>query len=80
MGRYVFQTASTAIKFAIERVDEKGGKKAILKPEKYNSHMVPESGEIMIADIGTCKYMLPPENVYFTKRTKSLIFSIGAFS
>ena len=29
-----------------------------MKLEKYNSHMVPENGEILVAEPGTCEHLL----------------------
>ncbi|XP_030846868.1 SEC14-like protein 2 [Strongylocentrotus purpuratus] len=52
--RYEFQTDCNDIKFGFHLVDSKGKKTAILKLEKYNSHMVPENGEVLITKPGKC--------------------------
>ena len=54
--RYEFKTDCNDIKFGFEHVDAQGRRKAISKLEKYNSHMVPENGEIMITEPGTCEF------------------------
>ena len=53
--RYEFQTNSADIKFGFDLVD---GKKRtpVIKLEKYNSHMVPENGEVALPEPGTCEY------------------------
>eukprot|EP00057_Strongylocentrotus_purpuratus_P021732 XP_011676206.1 PREDICTED: SEC14-like protein 3 [Strongylocentrotus purpuratus] len=66
--RYEFRTESSEIKFGFDRVDTKGKKTAILKLEKYNSHMVPENGEIMITEPGT--YAAKFDNESWTKPKK----------
>nr|XP_054768173.1 SEC14-like protein 2 [Lytechinus pictus] len=66
--RYEFRTEPSEIRFGFDRVDGKGKKTAILKLEKYNSHMVPENGEIMIAEPGT--YVAKFDNESWTKPKK----------
>nr|XP_054768191.1 SEC14-like protein 2 [Lytechinus pictus] len=71
--RYEFQTDCNDIKFGFDRVDGgKGKKTAILKLEKYNSHMVPENGEIMIAEPGT--YIARFDNSHSWTKSKKLSY------
>eukprot|EP00057_Strongylocentrotus_purpuratus_P021348 XP_011675822.1 PREDICTED: SEC14-like protein 2 [Strongylocentrotus purpuratus] len=69
---YEFQTDCSDIKFGFDLVDAKGKKTAILKLEKYNSHMVPENGEIMIAEPGT--YVARFDNSHSWTKSKKLSY------
>ncbi|XP_071480707.1 SEC14-like protein 2 [Diadema antillarum] len=66
--RYEFQTDLHDIKFGVDRVDDKGKRTPIMQLEKYNSHMVPESGEIMITEPGN--YIARFDNSSWTKTKK----------
>ncbi|XP_071480689.1 SEC14-like protein 2 [Diadema antillarum] len=66
--RYEFQTDVSDIKFGIDRVDENGKKTPIMKLEKYNSHMVPENGELLITEPGL--YLAKFDNSSWTKTKK----------
>ena len=57
--RYEFQTNSADIKFGVERLVDAKKRTAVMKLEKYNSHMVPENGEIVLSEPGTCEYRHP---------------------
>ncbi|XP_030846872.1 SEC14-like protein 2 [Strongylocentrotus purpuratus] len=70
--RYEFQTDCNDIKFGFDRVDAKGKKTAILKLEKYNSHMVPENGEILISETGT--YVARFDNSHSWTKSKKLSY------
>ncbi|XP_030846870.1 SEC14-like protein 2 [Strongylocentrotus purpuratus] len=70
--RYEFQTDCSDIKFGFDLVDAKGKKTAILKLEKYNSHMVPENGELMIAEPGT--YVARFDNSHSWTKSKKLSY------
>ncbi|XP_041456747.1 SEC14-like protein 2 [Lytechinus variegatus] len=70
--RYEFQTDCNDIKFGFDRADANGKKTAILKLEKYNSHMVPENGEVLITEPG--KYIVTFDNRHSWIQSKKLSY------
>ena len=55
--RYRFQTNDHDIGFYIQYIDNSTEEEICIKENRrYNSHLVPEDGEILVSKAGTCKY------------------------
>ncbi len=55
-SRYTFKTYDNDIGFGVTRNDSSSKKPiSVLENKRYNSHMVPEDGEVILEQPGTCK-------------------------
>ncbi|XP_033118906.1 SEC14-like protein 2 [Anneissia japonica] len=72
--RYEFKTHDHDIAFGIKRLGAENEKTVIKKTERYNSHMVPEDGEVILDDPG--QYVVKFDNSYSWTKTKTVSFCI----
>ncbi len=56
--RYLFRSNGRDISFGISHVDTEGNRTTVLQNKRYNSHMVPEDGEIELENPGRCKLQI----------------------
>ncbi|XP_071944286.1 SEC14-like protein 2 [Antedon mediterranea] len=72
--RYEFKTHDHDIAFGIKRVGAENEKVVIQKTQRYNSHMVPEDGEVILDEPG--QYVVKFDNTYSWTKTKTVSFFI----
>eukprot|EP00057_Strongylocentrotus_purpuratus_P006694 XP_011661168.1 PREDICTED: SEC14-like protein 2 [Strongylocentrotus purpuratus] len=55
--RYEFRTQEHDLGFGVKRLHDDGSKTPVVKTERHSCHLVPEIGELILEDPGTCKYI-----------------------
>ncbi|XP_071506050.1 SEC14-like protein 2 [Diadema antillarum] len=71
---YEFRTQDHDLGFGVHRIDIGGNKIVVMKPQHYNCHMVPETGQIDLQEPGT--YVVKFDNGYSWTRSKKLSYWI----
>ncbi|XP_041456907.1 SEC14-like protein 2 [Lytechinus variegatus] len=72
--RYEFRTQEHDLGFGVKRLHDDDTKTPVVKTERHNCHLVPETGQLILEDPGT--YIVKFDNSFSWARSKKLFYWI----